>query len=409
MGCGGGLAQALAATGHGELWSAVSVIALVAAAALVVPMLLRALGHEPHPSPHLVRTTRGQTLTPGLRDELGSLWPRLLKVTLVAYLIQENAERLATQGQIAGIDPLLGPQQPLAIPVIALVTLALAALGSLIRWRILEPWKRVDSHANPSAPCKARTRIGLAPSMSRRSARRRDSIRLRPQAGRAPPLVGQTSPPDHRRPGRRNPPDEEIHPVRTLVRAMAAFAVAAALSLIAAPVLAHEERDVGAYHLEVGLINEPVFVGDKSGLELLVTKDDQPVNGLEGTVKATVAYQGQTRDLRVEATPEVDGSYWGSFIPTAAGPYTFHLTGTIEGQSLDESFTSSPTGFDEVQEAAPNEFPVQFPTTAELASQAKQGADAASQVTLALALGAAGVVLGIVGIGVSVWSRRTAA
>ena len=94
------------------------------------------------------------------------------------------------------------------------------------------------------------------------------------------------------------------------------------------------------------------------------------------------------------------------FIPTAAGKYTFHLTGTIEGTAIDESFTSSPDGFNEVQEAASGQFPVTLPTAAELSAEAKKGADAASQVTIALALGGAGLVVGLLALGVALAGRR---
>ena len=66
---------------------------------------------------------------------------------------------------------------------------------------------------------------------------------------------------------------------------------------LAAPVLAHEERTVGGYDLEVGFIAEPVYVGERSGLEIHVTKDDKPVEGLETTLKAQVVFGSQQRDL----------------------------------------------------------------------------------------------------------------
>lgn len=55
-------------------------------------------------------------------------------------------------------------------------------------------------------------------------------------------------------------------------------------------VLAHEERDVAGYTFEVGFIDEPVFVGQKSGFEFLVHKDDTPVEGLESSLNAVVIY-----------------------------------------------------------------------------------------------------------------------
>ncbi len=178
------------------------------------------------------------------------------------------------------------------------------------------------------------------------------------------------------------------------------------LATLAGQALAHEERDVAGYSFEVGLIAEPVFVGDRSGLEFHVTKDDKPISGLDQTVKAQVTYGTQTRDLPLVEREEDPGWYESVFIPTAAGKYTFHLTGTIEGAAIDESFTSSPTGFNEVQEAASGEFPATLPTIAELQAQAQKGADAASQTTIALAVGGIGLLVGLLALGVAVANRR---
>ena len=59
-----------------------------------------------------------------------------------------------------------------------------------------------------------------------------------------------------------------------------------------------------------------------------------------------------------------------------------------------------------VQEAQANQFPVQFPTQAEVADQAVRGARAADQVTIALALGGAGLVAGVAALGVALAGRR---
>jgi len=194
---------------------------------------------------------------------------------------------------------------------------------------------------------------------------------------------------------------------RTTVRRLGSVGLAAVLlAILAGQALAHEERDVAGYSMEVGLIAEPVFVGDRSGLEFHVTKDDKPISGLDQTIKAQVIYGTQTRDLPLVEREEDPGWYESVFIPTAAGKYTFHLTGTIEGTAIDESFTSSPTGFNEVQEAASGEFPVTLPTEAELQAQAQKGADAASQVTIALAVGGIGLVVGLIALGVAVANRR---
>jgi hypothetical protein len=198
-----------------------------------------------------------------------------------------------------------------------------------------------------------------------------------------------------------------ITPGRTAVRRLASTGLAGLLVVgLAGTALGHEERDVAGYSVEVGLIGEPVFVGQRSGLELHVTKDDQPVSGQAGTLKAEVVYGDAKRDLPLNEREEDPGWYESVFIPTAAGKFTFHITGTIEGSAVDESFTSSPTGFNEVQEATAGQFPTTLPTVAELSAEAKKGADAASQVTIALVLGAAGLVVGLLGLGVALAARR---
>jgi hypothetical protein len=75
------------------------------------------------------------------------------------------------------------------------------------------------------------------------------------------------------------------------------FLALAVVGLVAAPfgAEAHESRTIadGNYHIVVGFINEPVFAGDKSGLEFWVTDisavtpasgeevEGAPVDGLE--------------------------------------------------------------------------------------------------------------------------------
>jgi hypothetical protein len=197
--------------------------------------------------------------------------------------------------------------------------------------------------------------------------------------------------------------------LRALRRPFAVLGAILVAVLVAAPAMAHEERDVNGYSMEVGLIDEPVFVGQKSGLEFFVNKDDQPVDGLEKTLQAEVIYGSSKQALPLKATFDQKGAYTSVFIPTAAGKYTFHIFGTLpDGSSMDESFTSSPSGFNEVQEAVSGQFPVQFPTQAELVRQAKAGSDASGQVTIALALGAVGVLLGLAALGVAVAGRSRA-
>jgi hypothetical protein len=198
-----------------------------------------------------------------------------------------------------------------------------------------------------------------------------------------------------------------IAPRRTSVRRIGAAGLAGLfIVLLATPALAHEERDVAGYSFEVGLIDEPVFVGQKSGLEFFVSKNGTPVEGLEKTLKAEVIVGQAKRDLPIKAAFGEKGAYKSVFIPTAGGKYTFHIFGTVEGSAIDESFTSKPDGFNEVQEATSGQFPVTLATSAELSAEGKKGADAAGQMPAALALGGAGLIVGLVALGVALAGRR---
>jgi len=200
-----------------------------------------------------------------------------------------------------------------------------------------------------------------------------------------------------------------MYSTRVIRPVLAAAVPLLLLLLLAVPVAAHEARDIAGTEVEVGFIGEPVFVGGRSGLEVLAMKGGTPVEGLEQSLTAEVIVGAQKRNLPLAPIEGEPGAYESVFIPTIAGPYTFHLSGTIEGTAVDETFTSSPTGFNEVQEATALQFPVALATEAELMASAKKGEDAAGMVVPALVLGVLGLVVGLVALGLAVANRRTPA
>jgi hypothetical protein len=187
--------------------------------------------------------------------------------------------------------------------------------------------------------------------------------------------------------------------VKRITRAGLIVAVLAALG--ATPVLGHETRDVGEYTVTVGFIGEPVYTGQKSGLEFRVLRGEEPVEGLEDTLEAEVTYQGEMRSLPLSARFGQPGWYQSVFFPTAAGAYTFRIFGEIEGTPFDESFTSGEDTFHEVQDVTGGQFPVVLPAAGDTARDAQAGAEAATTATLALVLGGAGLLVGLVALGLS--------
>lgn len=164
---------------------------------------------------------------------------------------------------------------------------------------------------------------------------------------------------------------------------------------------AHESRDIGDMTVSIGFIDEPVFIGQRSGVEFRVSRGDEPIEGLESTLEAEVIFDGQSRDLALSPRFGEPGAYRSIFFPTAAGPYTFHLFGEVDGEAIDESFTSGPDTFSEVQDVTGGQFPVQFPSTGDLVRDAEAGAAAGTTATIALVLGAAGLLAGLVALGLT--------
>jgi hypothetical protein len=193
----------------------------------------------------------------------------------------------------------------------------------------------------------------------------------------------------------------------------------------AGPALAHEERTVGKYHFAVGFGDEPAYAGQKNSVELILAgPNDQPVVDLTDTLKVEVMFGNQKLELPLQPNFEVGefgnpGDYRAWFFPTRAGAYTFHFFGTIKGQHVDQSFTSSPTTFAEVTDASQVEFPVKDPTVAQVAQRidrefprlstalADQGRSARKSANSAKTIAYVGLGVGILGVVLAIAAMAT--
>jgi hypothetical protein len=187
----------------------------------------------------------------------------------------------------------------------------------------------------------------------------------------------------------------------------AVLGVALTMAVGVGAALAHESRDVGEYTLVVGFLDEPVYAGLKSGLDLRISAGETPVEGAEATLEAEVTFGDQTRALEISPSFGEPGAYRSVFFPTAAGSYTFRIFGEIDGTAIDESFTSGPDTFGDILDTAGGQFPVVYPAIADLARDAEAGAGAATMATIALGLGAAGLLAGLVALGVALGRRAS--
>lgn len=138
---------------------------------------------------------------------------------------------------------------------------------------------------------------------------------------------------------------------------------------------AHEGRNQGDLSMEVGFGTEPALAGQPNSAQIILVHNGKPVVDLGDTLSVEVSFGDTSIKLPVEANFEVGesgepGDYRAWFIPTQPGKYTFHFTGTVDGEDVDQSFTSGPKTFSEVDDPGSIMFPaVDAPTTSELADR----------------------------------------
>jgi hypothetical protein len=208
---------------------------------------------------------------------------------------------------------------------------------------------------------------------------------------------------------------------RLAAQSAIALAVATMFTVLSAgPASAHVVKRVGNYVMTVGFGDEPVYVGQQNSVQLILTHaNGKPVTNLTDSLKVEVIYQSQKVQLPLEPTFDPDtglgtpGDYRAWFFPTAPGKYTFHIFGSIGSQTIDQSFTSGPTTFDEATDPRGVEFPAKLPTLTEVAqlvgrlgprvdSAVRQMGALSPKVEAATSAGNSGRTFGIVGIAVGI-------
>ena len=185
-------------------------------------------------------------------------------------------------------------------------------------------------------------------------------------------------------------------------RVLAASALALVLVLsLASLALAHESRTVGRYTFKVGFVGEPTIQNQPNGLDLSIADaSGNPIEGAEKTLKVAIAYGGGSpKVLPLRAVEGAKGKYTADVIPTKAGTYSFIVSGTLNGDAINQTFESGPGRFDDVVPPSTIEFPAAGPAVSDLAVQT-QAANATAQAALqrATLLGSAGIAIGLAGL-----------
>ena len=125
--------------------------------------------------------------------------------------------------------------------------------------------------------------------------------------------------------------------------------------LLAGPAFAHAEEEQGDITFAVGFAVEPAYAGQPNACPVARrarTKRPSPTSR-QAICRSRSSFGDQTTTLDVE--PEFEVGEWGTpgdyrapFIPSEPGPYTFHVTGNVDGEKVDFSMTSGPETFSEV-------------------------------------------------------------
>lgn len=190
-------------------------------------------------------------------------------------------------------------------------------------------------------------------------------------------------------------------------------AVAALVGASAGVAGAHGQREIGDLEWTVGWAEEPAYVGFRNAVQLRLARGGTPVEGAEDDLEVEVILGDErTEALPLRAAFGSAGEYVADLIPTAPGDYTFHFTGTLDGENVDEAFTGSKDGFDEVRGTGEVSFPAAAPSAAELAQRIegveRTAADARDAASLPRILSIAAIALAVIALGAASMRRRSA-
>lgn len=196
--------------------------------------------------------------------------------------------------------------------------------------------------------------------------------------------------------------------------------IGALILLLLVPDLAsaHERRTVGKYAFVVGFLNEPAYANQSNSIDLTICEGSEckyevkdgsrvvsnPVNDAQKSLKVEVV-MGSASPMTLQIAPRFGqpGKYSSYFLPSKTGAYTFHITGTLGSDKIDEKFTSGPQTFGEAETL------VSYPPVSnssdtamiDMQNQIKEAKDAAGTASI---FGIVGILAGLAGLGLAAFA-----
>jgi hypothetical protein len=161
--------------------------------------------------------------------------------------------------------------------------------------------------------------------------------------------------------------------IRYIVLSTMSFITFSLILSIAIPsqfAFAHEKQLLSInekpYLFVVGSVGEPVYINDKSGVELFAYTPDpndplaedangtKPMTGLEKTLKVEVSAGPKNKTLDFEPDEDNPSHYTATFFPSAETTYTYTLTGTVDNTPIHISYSCVPGAGDDDSSAGNN-------------------------------------------------------
>ena len=174
--------------------------------------------------------------------------------------------------------------------------------------------------------------------------------------------------------------------------------LAALLLTLPAPASAHETQTVNRLRLTIGWGDEPVFSGAKNSVEVDVSEaTGAPVTDPGGSLTAEVSFGDERIVLPLQPSGQRPGKFRAWLVPTRPGTYTFHITGTVKGQTIDTSSTCSDKTFDCVTDVSDVQFPAKDPSAGQLAESVSRALPRAERA-MDTAAGARNVAMAAIGV-----------
>ncbi len=186
-----------------------------------------------------------------------------------------------------------------------------------------------------------------------------------------------------------------------------AVSLSAALLALSAPIRAVDKQTVGTIQLTIGWGDESAFAGSRNSIDVAVADSTgAPVAGPMNTLNVEVSFGDRRLRLPLLPVERQPGMYRAWIVPSRAGSYAFHISGRLNGESIDITSACSEKTFQCVTESGEVQFPEKDPTSAQLSetvshsqTRIQQAIDDAMEARMisfvALTISAAAVALAV--------------